>query len=229
MHDLYSKHDKLHVALDCIIFGFDENELKLLLIKRGFEPEIGKWSLMGGFLKENESLNQAAARVLENLTGLTELYMEQTHTYGHPDRDPVSRTLSVAYYALIRTDLYDQQLAANFGAEWFPVNQIPALIFDHNKMVYDALEMLKFKSKTQPIGFELLPERFSIPQIRKLYEAINQQALDHRNFSKKIKAMPWLTKLQLKDKSSSKKGAYLYEFNPVIYNHLKASGANFSI
>ncbi|MFW5762249.1 MAG: NUDIX hydrolase [Cyclobacteriaceae bacterium] len=229
MHDLYSNHKKFHVALDCIIFGFDENELKLLLIKRGFEPEIGKWSLMGGFLKEKESLKQAAARVLENLTGLTHVYMEQTHTYGAPDRDPVSRTLSVAYYALIRSDLYNQQLAANYGAEWFSIANTPALIFDHNQMVKDALEILKIKSKTFPIGLELLPERFSIPQIRKLYEAINQQSLDHRNFSKKIKAMPWLKKLPLKDKSGSKKGAYLYEFDPVIYRRLQANGHTFSI
>ena len=229
MQDLYHNHGKFHLALDCIIFGFDENELKLLLIKRGFEPEIGKWSLMGGFLRAEESLDQAAARVLENLTGLTNVYMEQTHTYGAPERDPVSRTLSVAYYALIRTDLYDQQLAANYGAQWFPINQIPALIFDHNQMVRDALEVLKFKSKAFPIGFELLPERFSIPQIRKLYEAINRYPLDHRNFSKKIKAMPWLKKLSLKDKSNSKKGAYLYEFDPVIYRRLQAEGVTFSI
>ena len=229
MQDLYSNHGKFHVALDCIIFGFDENELKLLLIKRGFEPEIGKWSLMGGFLQADESLDQAVARVLENLTGLTEVYMEQTRTYGLPDRDPVSRTLSVAYYALIRTDLYDQQLAANYGAKWFPITEMPALIFDHNQMVMDALEILKFKSKNYPIGFELLPERFSIPQIRKLYEAINQQMLDHRNFSKKVKAMPWLKKLTLKDKSNSKKGAYLYEFDPVVYRRLLGEGVIFSI
>jgi len=229
MQDLYINHPKFHVALDCIIFGFDENELKLLLIKRGFEPEIGKWSLMGGFLGEKESLDQAAERVLKSLTGLTNVYMEQTYTYGNPGRDPVSRTLSVAYYALIRTDLYDQQVAANYGAEWFSIHDIPALIFDHNHMVKQAQEMLQLKSKTKPIGFELLPERFTIPQIRRLYEAINQQELDHRNFSKKVKAMPWLRQLNLKDKSNSKKGAYLYEFDPVIYRSLQADGVNFSI
>jgi ADP-ribose pyrophosphatase YjhB (NUDIX family) len=229
MQDLYSHHSKCHVALDCIIFGFDENELKLLLIKRGFEPEIGKWSLMGGFLQPDESLNQAASRVLEKLTGLSNLYMEQMHTYGKPDRDPVSRTVSVAYYALIRTDSYDQKLAANFGARWFPINEIPALIFDHNQMVKRALEVLKLKSKTVPLGFELLPQKFTIPQIRKLYEAINQQPIDHRNFSKKVKAMPWLRKLSLKDKSGSKKGAFLYEFDQIVYQRLKEEGDSFSL
>jgi len=229
MQDLYFKHPKFHVALDCIILGFDENELKLLLIKRGFEPEIGKWSLMGGFLGDQESLDQAARRVLKSLTGLTNVFMEQTYTYGTPERDPVSRTLSVAYYALIRTDLYDQQVAANYGAKWFSINDIPALIFDHNQMVKQALEMLQLKSKTKPIGFELLPERFTIPQIRKLYEAIDRQELDHRNFSKKVKAMPWLKKLDIKDKSNSKKGAYLYEFDPIIYKRQQADGINFSI
>ena len=229
MKNLYEAYPKFHVALDSIIFGFDENDLKLLLIKRGFEPEKGNWSLMGGFLKPEESLENAASRILEKLTGLSGVFMEQLHTYGEVDRDPVSRTISVAYYALIKTDQYDQKLAARFGAQWFSINDIPPLIFDHNVMVQKALETLKRKSKTQPIGFELLPEKFTIPQIRKLYEAINQKEFDHRNFSKKIKAMPWLIELNEKDKSTSKKGAFLYKFDKKVYHKLKSEGMNFSL
>ena len=229
MKNLYKEHSKFYVALDSIIFGFDENDLKLLLIKRGFEPEKGSWSLMGGFLQPNESLDEAASRILEKLTGLSGVFMEQLHSYGEVNRDPVDRTISVAYYALIKTDHYDQKLAAEHGAEWFSINEIPPLIFDHNNMVSMAHETLKRKSKTQPIGFELLPEKFTIPQIRKLYEAINQKEFDHRNFSKKIKAMPWLVELNEKDKSTSKKGAFLYKFDKNEYKRLKSEGLNFSL
>lgn len=226
---LYREYQKYHVALDCIIFGFDQNELKLLLIKRGFEPEKGNWSLMGGFLQASENLDQAAERILHKLTGLTDIFMEQLFTYGSVDRDPVDRTISVAYFALIKTDQYDPNLALSHDAEWFSIDNIPKLIFDHAEMVSKALETLKQKSKTQPIGFELLPEKFSVPQLRKLYEAINQKPLDHRNFSKKIKAMPWIVRLDEKDKAGSKKGAFLYTFNKEEYQKLKSEGLSFSL
>lgn len=227
MAGYYDHHHKHFVALDCIIFGFDSNDLKLLLVKRGFAPEKGKWSLMGGFLKAEESLDEGAARILNQLTGLTDVYMEQLYAYGEVNRDPVARTLSVAYYALMRVDDYDASQARAYGAQWFPVAALPHLIFDHNEMVQRALARLKKKTRNQPIGFELLPQKFTIPQLRRLYEAIHQQMIDPRNFSKKLHAMKLLTKLDEKDKSSSKKGAYLYQFDQNRYEKLLSEGFSF--
>lgn len=217
------------VAVDCIIFGFDHAQLKLLLGKRRFETEKGAWSLMGGLVKIDESLDEAAGRVLEELTGLKDVYMEQCHTYGAVDRDSVERTVSTAYYALIRVDDYQEQLGKKYDAHWFPLNEFPTLVFDHNVMVKDALAMLKRKTRNQPIGFELLPEKFTIPQLRALYEAINQIFLDPGNFSNKVKAMNLLIRLDEKDKSSSKKGAFYYRFDKERYHELAENGFNFSL
>jgi ADP-ribose pyrophosphatase YjhB (NUDIX family) len=227
MAGYYDHHHKHFVALDCIIFGFDGNDLKLLLVKRGFAPEKGKWSLMGGFLKAEESLDEGASSILNQLTGLTEVYMEQLYAYGEVNRDPVARTLSVAYYALMRVDDYDELQARAHEAQWFPVAELPHLIFDHNEMVQRALARLKKKTRNQPVGFELLPEKFTIPQLRRLYEAIHQQMIDPRNFSKKLHTMKLLTKLDEKDKSSSKKGAYLYQFDQKRYEKLLSEGFSF--
>jgi len=224
---LYDHHDKHLVALDCIIFGFDEKELKILLIKRGFEPQKGKWSLMGGFLKSEESVEKGAQRILQELTGLTEVYMEQLFAYGDVERDPVARTISIAYYALIQTDKYIKEIADEHNAQWFTISQMPSLIFDHNEMVRKALARLRRKTRTQPIGFELLPEKFTLPQLRSLYEAINDRSFDPRNFSKKIGSLEWLEKLDEKDKSSSRKGAYLYRFDKEKYQQLLSEGFPF--
>ncbi|MFC5408636.1 NUDIX domain-containing protein [Larkinella bovis] len=226
---VYDQHEKHFVALDCIIFGFDQQELQLLLIKRGFEPEKGNWSLMGGFLKSDESVDEGAERILETLTGLTGVYMEQLYAYGEVRRDPVARTISIAYYALIRTDQYNKELADSHNAQWFPVSRKPALIFDHNVMVEKALARLRRRARIQPIGFELLPEKFTIPQLRSLYEAINNQPLDHRNFSKRLNSMEWLVKLNEKDKTSSRKGAFYYQFDEDLYQKLVQEGSSFAL
>ncbi len=201
----------------------------MLMIKRGFEPEKDNWSLMGGFLKQDESLDDAAERILEELTGLTGVYMEQLFAYGDVNRDPIARTISVSYYALIKVDSYNKELAKLHGAKWFTVTQHPSLIFDHEDMVEKALGRLRRRTRTEPIGFELLPEKFTIPQLRSLYEAINQTEYDPRNFSKKLHSMKLLTKLDEKDKSTSRKGAYLYKFDKNRYEELKASGFNFGL
>jgi ADP-ribose pyrophosphatase YjhB (NUDIX family) len=224
---LYDQHEKHFVALDCIIFGFDQKDLNILLIKRGFEPEKGKWSLMGGFLRADESLDQAAARILEELTGLTGVYMEQLYAYGAVGRDPVARTVSVAYYALIKTEHYDRRLGDSHNAQWFPVSAVPPLILDHEQMVQRALDQLQEKSRTQPVGFELLPEKFTMPQLKSLYEAINDREYDSRNFSKKIATMEWIVKLDEKDKSTSRKGAYYFRFDKDRYRKLLAEGVDF--
>lgn len=229
MENYYENHAKHHVATDCIIFGFDQKELKILLIKRGFEPEKDNWSLMGGFVGTDESLDEAASRTLFKLTGLHDVYMEQLYTYGDVDRDPVARTISVAYYALIRTDSYEKALAERYNAKWFAISEKPDLIFDHEEMVRKALARLRRKTRTQPIGFELLPEKFTIPQLRHLYEAISDTKYDRRNFSKKIRSMKWIVKLNEKDKSTSKKGAYYYRFDSEMYQEMLADGFSFQL
>ncbi len=214
----YQSHDKHYVAIDSIIFGFDEDSLKLLLIKRNFEPCKDCWSLMGGFVGENESLNQAVYRILEELTGLRDVYLEQLYAYGDANRDFEARVISVAYYALININKYNEELGRKHGAKWFSIEDIPPLIFDHDIMVQKAMRRLKRKTIIQPIGFELLPEKFTLPQLQRLYEAIHQQKLDKRNFRKKILSMGVLTRLEEKDKVSSRRGAYFHKFNKEKYD-----------
>ncbi|SMO39771.1 NUDIX hydrolase [Gracilimonas mengyeensis] len=222
--DHYKSHDHLLVALDCIIFGFDRNELKLLLIKRDFEPEKGNWSLMGGFLRKDESLNESAERILNNLTGLRNIYLEQLHAYGEIDRDPVERTISVAYYALIDVHTHDKELVEQHSASWFPINEIPDLIFDHQEMVKAALKRLRYKASHQPVGFELLPEKFTLPELQKLYEGIYDTRLDKRNFRRRILSMDVLIKTDEKQKKYSKKGAFLYKFDQDKYTEKVTNG-----
>jgi len=227
---LYSPlEDRQLLAVDCVIYGFDNHELKLLLIKRNMEPGKGMWSLMGGFSKQNEGLYQAAERVLKQLTGLQNVYLEQLFAYGDVDRDPGERVVSVAYYSLIKIEDYDKDLVKENNAHWRPVSDIPDLVFDHREMVDKALKRLRRRARIQPIGFELLPEKFTMPQLQSLYEAIYQKDLDKRNFCKKIISMDLLDKLDEKDKSSSKKGAFLYRFNPEKYQELVSKGFYFSV
>ena len=215
--------------MDCIIFGFDYRQLKLLLIKRNFQPQKGKWSLVGGFLDAEESLDQSALRILNTLTGLNDIYLEQLYTYGEIKRDPGERVLSTAYYALINAEDYHLPINRESTAKWFPIEKIPSLIFDHNIMVDKAMRRLRRKSLSQPIGFELLPEKFTIPQMQKLYEAIHQRDLDKRNFRKKILSMGLLKKLEEKQKSGSRKGAYFYRFDKEKYDDLVSRGFHFEI
>jgi ADP-ribose pyrophosphatase YjhB (NUDIX family) len=151
----YKDHHRFLLAIDCIIFGFDGSQLKALFIKRGFEPEKGNWSLMGGFVKEKESVDAAAARILTELTGLTDIYMEQLHCYGSVDRDPAARVVSVAYFALINIKDYSAGLLKEYNAKWFLLKRIPALIFDHRQMLKDAKVRLRHKVANHPVGFAL--------------------------------------------------------------------------
>ncbi len=225
----FYNYPKFHVALDCIIFGFDQGELKLLIHKRRFEPAKGDWSLFGGFLKEEESLHDAANRILEELTGLEKIYMEEIQTYGDIDRDPAGRVISVAYYALIPAHKYSEEYSNQYGATWVSLKDLPSLIMDHDKMVEKGLGRLQRRTSSQPIGFELLPGEFTIPQLQALYEAIYQSKLDKRNFRKKILSMDVLIKLDEKDKTSSRKGAFLYRFDKARYKILVKAGYNFTI
>lgn len=213
----YSKQTRLLLAVDCIIFGFDGEILKILLIKRGFSPEKGNWSLMGGFVQSTESVDQAANRILKQLTGLEGVYLEQLHTFGSTTRDPFERTASVAYFALIDIHKYETQLSNDYHAEWFPLKRIPKLVFDHQDMVEAAKKRIRYKAAMHPILFELLPTRFTIPQLQTLYESVFNTTIDKRNFSKRVLATGLLIKLTDKDKASSKRGAYYYQLNMQNY------------
>ncbi|MEE2772162.1 MAG: NUDIX domain-containing protein [Bacteroidota bacterium] len=228
-NDLYQVREKMYVATDCIIFGFDEGKLKLLVFNRQVEPLKGEWSLIGSFVRLDEDLDVACERVLRETTGLENVFMQQLKCYGKKDRDPGYRCISVAHYALIRIDEYDKELVSQHGASWYEINEVPQLILDHNQMVLDALKQLKYNARYRPIGFELLPEKFTIPQLQCLYEAIYQRELDSRNFRKKVTSLRVLEKLDEKDKSSSKRGAFLYRFDHENYQKLVESGYDFEI
>jgi 8-oxo-dGTP diphosphatase len=228
---IYPKGTKLLVAVDCIIFGYDilEKEIKLLLLKRLFEPAQGRWSLTGGFVKEHESLDAAASRILRNLTGLDSVYMKQSYAYGDTDRDPGARVISVAYFALIAIRDIDRDLAQQNSVNWRSISKLPDMIFDHNPMVKRALNDLQNQIKIKPVGFELLPEKFTLVQLQDLYEAIYQRRVDKRNFRKKIVSMGILEKLNEKEKETSKKGAYYYKFIEDSYRRLKQNGFYFNL
>ena len=217
MMNQYKDQSPMLAAVDCIIFGFDGRSLKILLIHRGFEPAIGKWSLMGGFIRANETAELAANRILKNLTGLEGVYLEQLSTFTEPKRDPVERTLSIAFFALIDIHQYEKQISEAYHPEWFPLNKVPQLIFDHGKMVDMAKEKLRYKAAMHPILFELLPRKFTLPQLQNLYESVYGTRFDKRNFSRKVLSTHLLIKTSDKDKTGSKKGAYYYKLNTRRY------------
>ena len=217
MVSYYSNKEKFLVALDCVIFGFYEGELHLLLLQRNFEPAKGKWSVMGGFLKQGESTDDAAKRVLTELTGLEDVYMEQVALFGEVDRDPGERVLSIVYYALININDYDRELVKRYNAHWVNIHELPPLIFDHEEMVRKARKRMRMKASSAPIGFNLLPELFTLTQLQRLYEVIYGETLDKRNFRKRVAAMDFIEKTDKIDKTGSKRGAALYRFNDKAY------------
>ena len=223
----YKNNDRHLLAIDCIIFGFDGKHLKGLFVKRHIEPQKDKWSLMGGFVQDKESVNDAAGRVLNELTGLRNIYMEQLFCFGDARRDPGGRVVSIAYFALIRIDDYTESLSASHNARWVELNKMPRLIFDHRNMVKLAQERLQQKVANHPIGFELLPDKFTLPQLQNLYEAVYEMPLDKRNFTRKILSLGILNKLKEKDTASSKKGAFYYNFDKAKYKKLENEGVRF--
>ncbi|MGE4289367.1 MAG: NUDIX domain-containing protein [Salinivirgaceae bacterium] len=200
------------IAVDNVVFGYHQGELKLLLFARNLEPELGKWSLIGGWVNPDESVENAATRVLQSITGLQNIFMEQVQVFSKPDRDPGGRVISVVFYALINIQEHNHQLVNQFNAQWWSVNELPELIFDHRQMVNMALEKLRFKAGFDLVGRDLLPAEFTLTELRNLYNAIFFKSLDPGNFRKKILSLNALNKLDKKDASSSKKGAYLYKF-----------------
>ncbi len=229
-HELTNRYyygsDRLLVAVDCIILGFDtrEEKLKLLLFEREVEPFKGQWSLIGSFVRKEERLEDAARRVLHELTGLKDVFLEQHRAYGRLERDPGDRVISISFWSLIRKDEPDVRLIEGHNARWFSVDALPELVLDHHQMVEDVLEHLRRQARHRPIGFELLPGKFTLPSLLKLYQEIYRKPLDDRNFRKKILATGLLKKLDTKDKSTSKKGAYQYRFDKKMYRELLEKG-----
>lgn len=215
----YPNATRMLVAIDCIILGFDGEEIRLLLVKRDFEPEKGNWSLVGGFVSPDEDLAAGAGRILYSLTGLNNIFVEQIATAGQVGRDPVERTISVVFFALINIHDHDQEAVKAHNAHWISLARKPRLIFDHDDMVTKALDHLRYKAALHPLGFELLPEKFTIPQLQKLYEAIYDTRLDRRNFSRKILSTGLLVDTGEKDPASSTKKATLFKLDENRYKN----------
>ena len=224
------KFPKPSLTVDCVVFGLDDRDLKVMLIKRGVPPFEDCWALPGGFVRLDESLETAALRELKEETGIEKVFLEQLYTFGDVARDPRDRVVTVAYYALI--NLGDHRIQATTDAKdaaWFPVSNPPKLAFDHDKILAVALARLKGKVRYEPIGFELLPQKFTLPQLQKLYETILEQPLDKRNFRKKILSMQLLVELDEVQADVRHRAARLYQFDEQKYLQLKNKGFNFEI
>tara|TARA_R110002051_G_scaffold63132_5_gene114945 strand:- start:56848 stop:57543 length:696 start_codon:yes stop_codon:yes gene_type:complete len=224
----YKYVEKILVAVDCIIFGYGNGVLKLLAFKRAITPFKGEWSLIGSFITSNESAEEAGKRVLYEITGLNHIYMEELKTYTKVDRDPGARCISIGQFALVGLEDKKDMMVMN-GVEWHSIANLPDLVLDHHQMVTDALLRLRNKAQFYPIGLELLPKQFTIPQLQTLYEEIFQKKFDVRNFRKKLLSLNILIQLEEKDKTTSKKGAFLYEFDYLKYKKLKDKGFKFSL
>ena len=214
----YSEHTKMYVAVDCIIFGFDKGELRVLMGRRKMDPGRGEWSLYGGFVGEDESVDDAARRVLYGLTWLRGLYMKQVGVFGNVNRDPGERVVSVAYYSMINVADYAPAQQEMHGVAWVNIDELPNMFSDHRKMIKKARRIMRETISHEPISFNLLPELFTLAQLQSVYEAVCGEAVDKRNFRKRIKDMDFIEKTEHIDKLTSKRGAYLYRFNEKAYN-----------
>jgi 8-oxo-dGTP diphosphatase len=218
------------VTTDCIIFGFDAGELKVLLIQRGIDPYKGKWALPGGFLHIDENADECARRELFEETGLENVFIEQLYTFSEIDRDPRGRVITIAYYALVKPTDYKVQAGDDAKtAQWFSISMIPPLAFDHDRILRIALSRLRSKIRYQPIGFELLPEKFTLPELQNLYETILEMQLDRRNFRKKILDTGLLIDQQESVKGVPHKGAKYFSFNKTKYQELTERGFHFEL
>ncbi|MEI1280439.1 NUDIX domain-containing protein [Leptospira venezuelensis] len=229
--EIYSyKFARPSLTVDCVVFGIDNGDLKILIIQRGLNPFRGHWALPGGFVRIDETIDEAATRELQEETGLKNIFLEQLYTFGQIDRDPRERVVSVAYYALVNLQSYP--LRASSDAEkaiWRNVKDLPKLAFDHDKIVAVALNRLQGKVRYQPIGFELLPRKFTLTQLQRLYEIILEKDLDKRNFRKKILQFDILESTDEFEKNVSHRAALLYQFNKSKYERMVKRGFNFDL
>ncbi|MCC9609229.1 NUDIX hydrolase [Blastopirellula sp. JC732] len=218
------------VTVDCVIFGLDDDGLKILLIQRDAEPFEGGWALPGGFVEMGESLDQAAMRELQEETGVHEVFLEQLYTFGEVNRDPRTRVITVAYYALVNLKDHKVEAATDArAAAWFELDDLPTLAFDHDKILQMAQERLQGKVRYQPIGFELLPEKFSLRQLQRMYEIVLGRSLDKRNFRKKALSLGVLEDLNEVERDVSHRAARLYRFDREKYQQLVKDGFNFEL
>ncbi|HYJ45141.1 MAG TPA: NUDIX domain-containing protein [Pyrinomonadaceae bacterium] len=226
------EYERPGLTVDCVIFGLDleEERLKVMLIERELEPFAGMWAVPGGFVRRGETLESAAARELEEETGITDVFLEQLYTFGDPRRDPRGWVVSVAYYALVSPEKHTVHAATDAReARWFPVTSLPRLAFDHAEILRVALARLRGKLSYAPIGFELLPQKFTIKQLQKLYEIVLGAKLDNRNFRKKIFGMDVLRELDELQRGVPHRAARLYKFDERKYRHLVKRGLNFEL
>ncbi|MCA6503043.1 MAG: NUDIX hydrolase [Pseudanabaena sp. M135S2SP2A07QC] len=219
------------LTVDCIVFGLNaQQELKVMLIQRDIPPFQGQWAIPGGFVRIDETLEEAALRELQEETGIHHIFLEQLYTFGDLGRDPRDRTVTVAYFALI--NLVEQKIQASTdarAAEWFAISNIPQLAFDHNQILQIAIARLRSKIRYEPIGFELLPQNFSLSQLQRLYETVLDRPLDKRNFRKKILGMDLLIDTGKVEHNVAHRAAKLYQFDENKYLQLKQKGFNFEI
>ncbi len=224
------EHPRSALTVDCVVFGFDGETLKLLLIERGLDPFKGRWALPGGFVRVDEELEIAARRELREETGIHDLYLQQFHAFGAIHRDPRERVVSVAYYALTRLEEHKPEAATDAKqAVWFPMDDLPRLAFDHQKIVQAALDALRNQVRTEPIGFHLLPPKFTLTQLQLLYEAVLGRALDARNFRKKLQGMRFIIPVAKEQLRGRHRPAQLYRFDPKRYERTKQRGFHFEL
>src|SRR6266699_366539 len=224
------KYPRAALTVDCVVFGFDEGELKVLLIERALEPFKGRWALPGGFVRVDETLDEAARRELEEETGLKNVFLEQLYTFGALDRDPRERVVSVAYYALVKLSDHRAKAATDAAdAEWFAVSKVSKLAFDHAEILKMAIQRLQNKVRYQPIGFELLPPKFTLSQLQHLYEAVLETDLDKRNFRKKVLGFDLLLPLKETQMAGRHRPAQLFRFDTDKYAKLKRRGLLFEL
>lgn len=217
------------VTVDCVVFGLDDRDLKVLLIQRRDYPFAGSWALPGGFVNMDETLDAAARRELKEETGLSCDYLEQLYSFGEPGRDPRGRTITVAYYALIRTTTQIKGDSDASDAKWFSVNQLPTLAFDHEQVLAMALQRLRGKVRYQPIGFNLLPMKFTLTELQRMYEAILGRPVDKRNFRKKVLGLGVLEDLREHQRGVPHRSPKLYSFSKLKYDDLIERGMNFEV
>jgi 8-oxo-dGTP diphosphatase len=218
------------LTVDAVVFGLDDKDLKVLLVRRGLPPFQGKWALPGGFVRVGESLEDAVRRELQEETGILQLFLEQLYTFGTVDRDPRERVVTVAYYALVKLSDHKVKAATDArDAAWFAVSEATDLAFDHDRILSVARERLRGKVRYQPIGFELLPPQFTLSQLQRLYEIVLEMPLDKRNFRKKILGLDFLVALDEVEKDVAHRAARLYHFDHKKYQRLQKRGFNFEI
>jgi 8-oxo-dGTP diphosphatase len=226
----YDKFFQFGLSVDCVVFGYHERKLKVLIIKRGAPPFMGDWALPGDLVYPNEDITVAARRILKDLTGIDNLFMEQTRVYGQVDRHPAGRVITTGYYSLIDIAKHDPHASAwADGVYWMEVEKCPKLAFDHDKILQDALAVLRDRVRHQPVGFELLPEKFSLGQLQDLYEALLNENYDKANFRKRILSTDLLVSLKENQKAVAHRPGRLYSFDKARYDQLKSSGFSFQL